>query len=217
MNFNSLFYSLVKNSFRLGFTLYNGLRVSGMENIPAEPFIAASNHMSNVDPPLIGGILPTRLRYLAKESLFRNPLLGFFIKTLGAVPVTREDSQRAGAVMKLMLSLLASGESILIFPEGSRSRDGRLKPLEAGVSFLSVKSGAPVLPIYIKGSDRVSPAGSLLPRPVRITVSLSAPIYPDRDIPSEKERRNVLLQALDERLHSMAAEASEVKAGDSRD
>ena len=217
MGFNSLFYSLVKNAFRLGFTVYNGLRVNGTENIPPEPFIAASNHMSNVDPPLIGGIMPIRLRYLAKESLFRNPLLGFFIKTLGAVPVTREDSQRAGAVMKLMLSLLASGESILIFPEGSRSRDGRLKPLEAGVAFLSVKSGAPVLPIYIKGSDRVSPQGSILPRPVRLTVSISAPIYPDRDIPSEKERRNIMLQSLDERLHRMAAEASEIKGGSVRD
>ena len=205
MGLNSLFYSLVKNSFRIIFTLYNGLRVSGLENLPAEPFIAASNHMSNVDPPLIGGIMPRRLRYLAKESLFRNPLLGFFIRTLGAVPVTREDSQRAGAVMKLMLSLLDSGESILLFPEGTRSRDGRLKPLEGGVAFLSVKSGAPILPIYIRGSDRVCPQGKTLPRPVRLTVTVSEPLYPDQSISSEKERRNLLLSALDERLHMMAA------------
>ena len=200
------FYYLVKNMFRLGFTLYNGLRISGTENIPEGPFIAASNHMSNIDPPLIGGALPCRLRYLAKDSLFKNPVLGFFIRALGAVPVTREDSQRAGAVMKLMLSLLAAGDSILIFPEGSRSRDGRLKPLEAGVAFLSVKSGVPVLPIYIRGSDRVSPHGTVIPRPVRLRVTLSEPIYPDNSISSERERRSALLSSLDERLHMMASE-----------
>ncbi|MDR1138118.1 MAG: 1-acyl-sn-glycerol-3-phosphate acyltransferase, partial [Synergistaceae bacterium] len=115
-----MFYGLVKRFFRLFFTLYNRLEVRGLENIPQNtPMIVASNHASYIDPPLIGSVFPGRLRYLAKESLFRVPLLGFFIRTLGAVPVTREDSQKAGAVMKSLLSLLKSGDNVLLFPEGS--------------------------------------------------------------------------------------------------
>jgi 1-acyl-sn-glycerol-3-phosphate acyltransferase len=165
--------------------------------------IVASNHASFVDPPLIGGVLPIRLRYLSKESLFRVPLLGFLIRTLGAVPVTREDSQRAGAVMKLLLSLLKRGESVLLFPEGSRSADGRLKPLEAGVAYLSVKSGVPVLPVYVKGSFEVWPKGKALPRPSKLKLSISGLIYPDADIPNERERREKLMKSLEKNLLAM--------------
>lgn len=209
MSFNTIFYSLVKNSFYAAFRLYNGLEVKGLDNIPSGmPLIVASNHASNIDPPLIGGVFPTRLRYLAKESLFYNLFLGFFIKTLGAVPVSREDSQRAGAVMKLLLGLLQQGESILIFPEGSRSKDGKLKPLEAGVAFLSVKSGAPVLPVYIDGSSAVCPPGSSFPKTSKLRVSFAAPIFPVAANGGDRERRDLVMQSLEESLHTLEREAN---------
>lgn len=193
-----IFYFIVKSSFYLCFLLYNRLSVRGMSNIPrGVPVVVASNHASNIDPPLIGGIFPGRLRYLAKESLFRNPLLGFLISVLGAVPVTREDSQRAGAVMKLMLGRLEARESILIFPEGTRTKDGRMLPLEGGAAFLAAKSGAPILPVYIDGSYRVCPPGKSLPRPVKLTVTFGAPICPALEPGiSEREKRQRLQDGL---------------------
>jgi 1-acyl-sn-glycerol-3-phosphate acyltransferase len=203
-----LFYSAVKNLFKLFFTLYNRLEVMGFDNIPhGVPFIVASNHASYIDPPLIGGVLPVRLRYLAKESLFRVPLIGFFVKALGSIPVKREDGQKAGAVMKGMLTLLGNGDSILLFPEGSRSPDGRIKPLEAGVAFLSVKAGVPVLPVYIAGSFKALPRGRCALRPSKLRLSISPPIYPDSGIANERERRDALLKSLETTLLSMEAAA----------
>jgi 1-acyl-sn-glycerol-3-phosphate acyltransferase len=148
-----------------------------------------------------------RIRYLAKESLFRNPLFGFFIRALGAIPVTREDSQRAGAVMKLLLECLKSGESILLFPEGSRSEDGQLQPLESGVAFLSVKAGVPVLPVYVGGSFGAWPKGKRFPRPSKLTFTVSPPIYPDDGIENERERRSAVMKLLEDELGAMEIEA----------
>jgi 1-acyl-sn-glycerol-3-phosphate acyltransferase len=205
---SGIFYRFVRHVFRLFFGLYNRLEVRGLSNVPKEgPMIVASNHASFIDPPLIGGVLPIRLRYLSKDSLFRVPMLGFLISTLGAVPVAREDSQRAGAVMKLLLALLKKGESVLLFPEGSRSADGRLKPLEAGVAYLSVKSGVPVLPVYVKGSFDAWPKGGKLPRPSKLRLLISGLIYPDTDIPNERERREKLMKSLEKELLALESGA----------
>jgi 1-acyl-sn-glycerol-3-phosphate acyltransferase len=206
------FYCFVKNLFRLFFKLYNRLEVRGLDNIPpGTTMIVASNHASYIDPPLIGGVFPGRLRYLAKESLFRIPLLGFLIRTLGAVPVTREDSQRAGAVMKILLGLLRDGENVLLFPEGSRTPDGRIKPLEAGVAFLAVKAGVPVLPVYVGGSFESWPRGKALPRPSKLTMTVSPLVYPDGEIENEHERRGALMKILEIEMLAMEEEALNVR------
>lgn len=207
MCFRDFFYFIVKNLFRIIFTVYNRLEVRGRGNISDVPLIVASNHASNVDPPLIGGVFPRPLRYLAKESLFRNPVLGFLIRNLGAIPVTREDSQRAGAVMKLLLGRLEEGESILVFPEGSRSRDGRLQPLEGGAAFLSVKSGAPVLPVYIGGSFEVCPPGGGFPRPAKLSVTFGRQIDPHAMGESDRERREAVTRALADALSELERRA----------
>lgn len=207
-SFQKFFYSLVKTFFLIFHTLYNRLEVRGRENIPPTGrLIVASNHASNVDPPLIGAVFPGYLRFLAKESLFRNPLLGFCVRSLAAVPVTREDSQRAGAVMKLMLGLLQSGERIVIFPEGTRSRDGRLKPLEPGAAFLSLKADAPILPVYIAGSHDACPPGRVLYRPKKLVVTFAPPIPPDAGEGGERARRERMMERLDVALRAMQKEA----------
>ncbi|MDR1515411.1 MAG: 1-acyl-sn-glycerol-3-phosphate acyltransferase [Synergistaceae bacterium] len=204
MTLNDAFYWIVKTLFRALFTLYNRLEIRGLDKVPCDTtFIVASNHASYIDPPLLGGVFPGRLRYLAKESLFANPIMGFFISTLGAIPVKREDSQRAGAVMKIMLARLAAGESFLMFPEGTRSSDGKLLPLEGGAAFLSVKSGVPLLPVYISGSSDVMPPHRSIPRPAKVTVTFGDPIYPDKSIEGEKRRRELVMSALEEALHSL--------------
>lgn len=194
----SVFYSIVKILLLIFFKLYNRLSVRWAGRLPDGPVIVASNHASNIDPPLVGGVFPRRLRYLAKESLFDNPALGFLITALGAIPVKREDGQRAGAVMKMMLRLLAEGESILIFPEGSRSADGRLKPLEGGAALLSIKSNLPVIPVYISGSRSACPPGSAFPRPAKLVVTFAEAIYPaSYEMPSDREKRTAIMADLE--------------------
>ena len=90
-----------------------------------------------------------------------------------------------------------------IFLEGSRSRDGRIKPLEAGVAFLSVKSGVPVLPVYIRGSHNVCPPGKRIPRPVKLKVTFSSPISSDVGISSDKQRREHLMSEIERRFKEM--------------
>jgi 1-acyl-sn-glycerol-3-phosphate acyltransferase len=205
----SLFYSFVKTAFKLFFTRYNRLEIRGLDNIPGGvAMIVASNHSSYIDPPLIGGVFPGRLRYLAKEELFGVPVLGFFIKVLGAVPVKREDIQKAGAVMKSLIGLLGNGESVLLFPEGSRSPDGRVGRLEGGVAFLSVKTGVPVLPVYIGGSFKAWPRGRAFPRPSKLRLEISPLIYPNPEVANERERRDVVRRSLETALLSMEATAN---------
>lgn len=209
MIFHKLLYFLVKNASFVFHTIYNRLSVRGRENIPDGTLVVASNHASNIDPPLIGGVFPRRLRYLAKESLFHNPLLGFLIDTLGAIPVKREDSQSAGAVMKMMLRLLEGGESLLLFPEGSRTPDGRLQPLEGGAALLSIKTGVPILPVYIAGSHAICPPGKILPRPAKLTVTFAAPLYPDSyDCANDREKRAAMMRDLEGILRGLEREAT---------
>lgn len=203
---SDVFYSAVKHFFRVFYTIYNRLEVDGLEHVPDAPAVVASNHASNIDPPLIGCIYPRQLRYLAKDSLFRNPIFGAAIRALGAVPVAREDGQRAGAVMKLLLDRLRVGESVLVFPEGSRSADGRLQQLEGGAAFLSVKSGAPIVPVYISGSHAAFGTGARVPRPSKLRVRFAPPLLPGIE-GSDKERRERLLARLGDVLREMEAGA----------
>jgi 1-acyl-sn-glycerol-3-phosphate acyltransferase len=210
-----IFYWVAKTFFRIVFTLYNRLEIRGLDKVPrGVTLIVASNHSSYIDPPLLGGVFPGRLRYLAKESLFRNSIFGFLISALGATSVAREDSQRAGAVLKLLLRVLAGGESVLIFPEGTRSSDGKLKPLEGGAAFLSVKSGVPIQPVYILGSSRGWPPHKAFPRPAKVIVSFGSPIYPDQaEAEGEKRRREIVMESLERELHSLERGDSDDRSG----
>lgn len=156
---------------RLYFNYYHGVVEIGKECIPqTEPLIVACNHASNIDPPLIGAYYPKRLSFLAKDSLFKNVLFSKLISALGAIPVSREDSQKAGTVIKTLLALLKRGRNILVFPEGTRSCDGELQSLEAGVAFLALRSSVPILPVYIGGSFEACPKGQK-PKPLPLFIN----------------------------------------------
>ena len=148
-----LFYAFSKCLCRVLLTLYNRLSIKNEPLLPeGRAVIVASNHNSNLDPVIVGVAYPRKLSYLAKEELFKVPFLSFIIRHLGAIPVSRQDELKAGVVLRTMLDILLSGEDILIFPEGSRSFDGKLQPLEGGVAMLALHSKAPILPVYVKGS-----------------------------------------------------------------
>jgi 1-acyl-sn-glycerol-3-phosphate acyltransferase len=204
---NALVYFLVRNSARIFFTLYNRFSIRGIDRIPPGPLVVAANHASNLDPVVVGSAFPRPLRYLAKEELFRNPLFGALIDALGAVPVAREDRQRAGTVLKMCLEQLASGRPLLLFPEGTRSSDGRLKtPLEQGAAFLSLKSGAPIVPAYLAGSFESCPRGAAFPRPAKLRLLFGHPLRPEESS-SGGDRRGILTARLTEALEGLQREA----------
>lgn len=144
--------------FRALFVLGFRLRVRGVERVPRDgAVILAANHASFLDPPLIGAASRRMISYLARESLFRNPALGWLLRRWQCVPV---DPERPGAAgLRAILERLRAGRAILIFPEGTRSFDGQLLPARPGVGLVVVKSGAPVVPVRVFGTHIALPRG----------------------------------------------------------
>ncbi|MEX0642927.1 MAG: lysophospholipid acyltransferase family protein [Pirellulales bacterium] len=142
---------------------------TGREHVPATgPVLLVSNHQSHLDPVLIGVACPRKVRPLARHTLFFWPL-GWLIGSLGAVPIDRERGGLGG--IKTMLKLLQAGEAVLVFPEGTRTKDGHLQPLLPGFCALARRSGATVVPVTINGAYSAMPRGSRFPRPKPITLT----------------------------------------------
>ncbi|MFN0012274.1 MAG: lysophospholipid acyltransferase family protein [Phycisphaerales bacterium] len=162
----------------LVFTLIYRQRTRGCHRIPARgPLLVVANHQSHLDPPAIGMAFRTRhLSFLARDSLFRVPLLGRLIRALNSTPVARGTSDTAA--IRTTLALLAHGRAVLVFPEGTRSTDGSLGPFKRGVWLLLSRAKCPVLPVAISGSNKAWPRASLLPRLLSppITVHVGQPI-----------------------------------------
>jgi 1-acyl-sn-glycerol-3-phosphate acyltransferase len=154
---------------RLVFGTYFWRRESGSEQVPLTgPVLLAANHASFIDPPLVGSSCPRPISCLARESLFSNRPIDRFLRAIGAVPVDRDGASGKG--LKTILERLASGDAIVLFPEGTRSRDGRLQPARAGVGLVVLKSGAPVVPVRVFGTFEAFGRHHRLPRPRPIGV-----------------------------------------------
>ena len=156
--------------------------VTGLEHVPPRgPVIHASNHLSFADSVVIPIVVPRPVNFLAKAEYFERPgvrgrLAKSWYESLGALPVDRDDSKAALASLDTALSVLAEGGAFGIYPEGTRSRDGRLYRGRTGVAQLALTSGAPIVPVGLVDTDRLQPVGSTLPRLVRITVAFGEPV-----------------------------------------
>jgi 1-acyl-sn-glycerol-3-phosphate acyltransferase len=162
-------YWLGRQGFRLLYATYFGWRVFHRDRVPASgPVILASNHASFLDPPLIGSAATRAIHYLARDSLFRFPGFGWLLRSWNSVPVDRDRGGASG--IKTMLALLESNAAIIVFPEGTRTMDGRLQPARSGVGLLVVKSGAPVVPVRVLGTYEAFGRHVRFPRPRQLTV-----------------------------------------------
>jgi 1-acyl-sn-glycerol-3-phosphate acyltransferase len=151
---NPLLYDAAKYMFRGLFTVVWRMRVHGARNVPMSgPVIFACNHVSYLDPPVLGSASPRRISYMAKEELFRIPLLGAAIAAVGAYPVNRTGS--AMAAIKRSVEVLNNGGAIGIFPEGTRNLQGDAQ-IRGGVSLLAALSKAPVVPARLVGTGRAT-------------------------------------------------------------
>lgn len=160
----------------LGVSLFN-LRCIGREHTDVDgPAVILSTHQSHFDPALIGVTFNERLNYLAKRSLFDNWMFGQLIRLLDAIELDRDRGGLAG--LKETLKRLKQGEKILIFPEGTRSRDGQIAPLKPGFLSVARRSRAPLIPIAITGAFDALPRGSRWPKRIPLRVAVGKPILP---------------------------------------
>lgn len=171
-----LLYRLCWWGFRALGRGYLRWRTVGVENVPLTgPAILAANHVSYLDPPLIGAALGRPVHFMARSSLFRFPVFGWFIRKMQAVPVDREGGT-GGAGLKAVVDRLEAGGAIILFPEGTRSRDGQLLPVRAGVGLMVLKSSAPVIPVRLFGLYEAYGRHRWFPRPGRITLVYGPPL-----------------------------------------
>ncbi|SDC42583.1 1-acyl-sn-glycerol-3-phosphate acyltransferase [Geodermatophilus telluris] len=177
-----MFYLVARFVLRPLFWLVFRPRVRGRGNVPAEgAFIIASNHLSFIDSMVIPLSAPRRVHYLAKAEYFTGSGVGGWLTrtlfgALGAMPVERETHRAAQAALDTALGVLRQGEGFGIYPEGTRSRDGRLARGKTGVAWLALTAGCPVVPVAVTGTDRIQPVGSRWPRPHRFSVVFGEPL-----------------------------------------
>jgi 1-acyl-sn-glycerol-3-phosphate acyltransferase len=157
------------------FRLKYGLEVRGQHYVPARgPFILASNHISFLDPPVLGVSCPRRLRFLARADLFARPVLGSYLRSVGVMPLKRGEAD-LGAV-RAALVRLEQGEGVAMFPEGHRQQSGRLSAAKRGVGLLAVAARAPIVPVLVRGTYEALPPNVSSLQPSKIRVAFGPPI-----------------------------------------
>lgn len=154
---------------------YFHMRWQGTEYIPPSGgVVLACNHLSNLDPVLLAAVCPRQISYLAKIELFKIPVLGSLIQGYGAIPLRRSASDPEA--IRLAENVLEQGELLALFPEGTRSRDGQLKPFRFGAARLALKYELPLVPAAIVGTERAMPTGVKFPRRVSVALAFGPPI-----------------------------------------
>ncbi|HEX6361193.1 lysophospholipid acyltransferase family protein [Actinophytocola sp.] len=190
------------------------IRVHGRDHVPTDgPVILASNHLSFIDSVVIRFAAPRRVTFLAKAEYFtgrgpRGLFMRWFFTAAGSVPVARGQHRAAQAALDTALDVLAAGNVFGIYPEGTRSLDGRLYRGRTGVAWLALTSGVPVVPVALHGTDRLQPVGKWLPRPHRVTVQFGPALRFTGDPASARARRNVT----NEVMHAIGALSKQERA-----
>ncbi len=151
------------------------LHVEGLEHVPqSRAAVLAPNHVSYVDPVVVGISVRRRVHFMAKKELFRNRLMGWLLRGLQTYPVTRERVDPS--TLKRTLSLLAAGHVVVMFPEGTRGDGRTLGSAKSGVAVIAARSGVPVVPVYHWGTEQILPRGSRWPRRAPLRVRFGAPL-----------------------------------------
>ncbi len=185
-------YSLSK---AIAKTFFN-YRVIGAENMIEEgPCIIAANHCSYLDPPLVGVACKRAIHYLARKSLLDIPVLGPILPELNVIPVDQKNADRSALMGAIRV--VRNGGAVLIFPEGTRSHDGKLQPAQPGIGMIAAKTGAPVVPVRISGSYDAFPKGARVPQSAPVKVEISRAIQMgERDLEDRKVYQDLADQYL---------------------
>ena len=187
------------------------IRAAGLENVPTDrPVIFACNHASQMDILALYLALPVEFRFVVKEELFRIPVLGMAMRAAGYVPINRSGGKAAIKSLREAARRIREGASVVIFPEGTRSPDGRLAGFKPGGFLLASKSGCPIVPVAIKGSHMILPKGSAICRPGTISVTTGKPILTVRD--GKPVKRDELMKETWQAVNAMLTDENSTEA-----
>jgi 1-acyl-sn-glycerol-3-phosphate acyltransferase len=175
-NPNALYWAGVKGVMFFVRSVGVKVKVSGKERIPAEACLFVANHTSSADAPAVVGAIPRRIAILLKKSLFAYPVVGQAFALAHFIPVERSDHESAIASLEKATEAMRSGQSFLIYPEGTRSSDGRLSEFKRGAVVMAIKAGVPIVPMVCAGAHKVMEKRSFVIRPGVITVEFLEPI-----------------------------------------
>lgn len=184
-------------------------RVVGRQNVdPEQNYVFMPNHQSNLDPSVVMLGIGRDLRFMAKASLFRIPVLGQAMLGGGFVPVERDKREKAVAAVEAAAGELRRGHDFLIFPEGTRSRDGRMLPLKKGPFILAIKAQVPIVPVAVRGTCDLWPKGSMRIRSGGVTLEILDPIPTEGlEADSRHALRDMVQGRLQERVHAPSGAA----------
>lgn len=188
------------------------VRVEGLKHLdPDASYVFISNHLSYMDTPVALAHIPAQFRFLAKSGLFRIPLMGTHLSRAGHIPVPREDPRAAVKIMQLAAETIQRKKiSLLIFPEGGRSRDGVLRPFKEGGAYIAIRAGVPVVPLVMLGTREVLPYGCGVVKSGEVTLRILEPIetkhmtLKDRGVLTER-LRNLIASELTEHAPALSA------------
>ena len=186
-------------------------KVRGLRNVPGKgPVIIASNHLSFSDSIFMPLVVPRKVTFLAKSEYFTSPGPKGLLKkltfiALGQVPVDRSGGRRSEAALITGLKVLADGDCIGIYPEGTRSPDGRLYKGRTGIARLAIESGAPVIPVAMFNTDKIQPTGKVIPNVKRVGMSFGEPMYFEGDSTDLQHLRDVTDQIMNA-IHAMSGQ-----------
>ena len=170
----------------IAWTIFAQIHVHGIENLEAnKTYVYMANHASLIDTPALFAYLPFQFRIMAKKHLFYVPFMGWHLWTAGNFPIDQSDPRKTAGSLKNVIEGIRQGKSLAVFPEGTRSRDGKLQIFKQGAFKIALRAGVPIVPISIVGTNKLLPKGSLIPRPGRIDVIIGKPI--DTTLYSEKQ------------------------------
>ena len=150
-------------------------RLYGKENVPKGAAIIAPNHVSHLDPAIVGAYWPEKIRFFARDTLFTG-FMGWLLPKLQVYPIQREGADIK--TMRQILNFLSEGEKVVLFPEGTRSLDGELQKTQAGVAMLAQRAGVPIIPVYIAGTFDIMPPGTKPKLTGRASSTIGKPIHP---------------------------------------
>jgi 1-acyl-sn-glycerol-3-phosphate acyltransferase len=181
-------YRLVR-AVLVGFSrLFWRLTVEGREHIPdSEPFVIAPVHRSNIDFAVVATLTKRRMRYMGKDSLWKIKPLGALWNALGAYPVHRGSADREA--LRRTIEVIEGGEPVVIFPEGTRQEGPTVQPMFEGAAYVATRTGVPIVPVGIGGSQRATPRGSKMLRPVKLHVVIGPVLRPKPVEPGKRASR----------------------------
>ena len=176
------------------------MRYTGLENLPqTTPYVLAPVHRSYIDALLAGYVSTRRVRFMGKEEMWQTPWVAKLFSSLGGFPVRRGTADREA--LRICERILAAGEPVVLFPEGSRQSGPIVQPLFAGPAFVAVRANVPIVPLGIGGSEKAMPKGAKWLRPTRIALAVGRPIWPPPGADGQRVPRRVV-QELTNRLQT---------------